>query len=140
MHPDGRESYLRSSLFFLSLFLSDTAVKIRMRERERARFLTGLTLSGLKTRSILDSLRRFPDTEFLSSPPSTSPVDYNSIVCIRFILPMRDFVEFFLKQEFKLQNLVWVNTRLKEVVFSQPKNFIKSVLTVLTVLAFFLKL
>ena len=108
-----------------------------MRERERDRSPTGVTLLGLKTRSILDWLRRFADTEFLSSPPSTSPVDYNSIVCIRFILPMRDFVEFFLKQEFKLQNLVSVNTRLKEVVFSQPKNFIKSVLTVLTVLAFF---
>jgi len=42
-------------------------VKIRMRERVRDRSLTGLTLSGLKTRSILDGLRRFGDTGFLSS-------------------------------------------------------------------------
>ncbi len=67
MHPDGRESYLGSSLFFCLFFLSGTGVKIRMRERERDRSLTGLTLSGLKTRSILDLLRRFADTGFLSS-------------------------------------------------------------------------
>jgi hypothetical protein len=55
------------ALSFFVFFLSGTAVKIRMRQRERDRSLTGLTLSGIKTRSILDSLRRFADTEFLSS-------------------------------------------------------------------------
>jgi hypothetical protein len=55
------------ALSFFVFFLSDTAVKIRMRERERDRPLTGLTLSGLKTRSILDSLRGFADIGFLSS-------------------------------------------------------------------------
>jgi hypothetical protein len=38
-----------------------------MPERERDTALTGLTLSGLKTRSILDWLRGFADTGFLSS-------------------------------------------------------------------------
>jgi hypothetical protein len=55
------------ALSFFVFFLSGTDVKIRMRERERDRSLTGLTLSGLKTRSILDWLRRFADKGFLSS-------------------------------------------------------------------------
>lgn len=55
------------ALSFFVFFLSGTGVKIRMRERERDRALTGLTLSGLKTRSILDWLRRFAHTGILSS-------------------------------------------------------------------------
>jgi len=55
------------ALSFFVFFLSGTAVKIRRPERERDRSLTGLTLSGLKTRSILDWLRRFADIGFLSS-------------------------------------------------------------------------
>ncbi|WP_333032976.1 hypothetical protein, partial [Microcoleus sp. SVA1_A4] len=36
MHPDGRESYFGSSLFFLSFFVSSD-VKIRMGKRGRMR-------------------------------------------------------------------------------------------------------